>query len=391
MSTRARVALAFALCVVLLCAFGLPARACAQAESKQEVKDGEGLIYYLYLTACESCRAVSDMLDVLGTTVEMTRDGRQYQVALNIERINIGEQTDRALALFDAFEVPEDERLAPIILSGDSYYQGERAIGELIESGELGKLALSTAAETDGAYQPSASAQNAALNLGSAAVAGLVGGLNPCALSMLLLFISILINARTNVYLMTALFLLSKAVTYLLLGTALYRVFLAWNPTYLSLVARIALTVMALIFIGLNLHDAWAAYRKNYGHVANQLPAPLRRGLESVIRRMMEKGWLYTVILGPIVAAGEFLCAGQVYLATLLNTVSSGEASVNGIAALVIYCVCALIPMTITACAAIRCRNALSTSQVVLRNLPLIKLVSALFFVALLLGVWLLG
>jgi hypothetical protein len=187
-------------------------------------------------------------------------------------------------------------------------------------------------------------------------------------------------------------FLGAKFITYLLIGTLFLGAFQAWNPQWLQLAAKIALTALAAVLILFNLRDAWMARRERYGEIVNQLPTALRRGLQSRIRQALEKPFgplmLVVAALGVLVAAGEFLCAGQVYLATLLAAIQTGSGLGTLFPMLVGYCLAFLAPSAALSFAVARGQALLTVSEFVRRRMPLIKLVTALFLVLTLIYAW---
>lgn len=358
----------------------LPEYALSRAETT------DSTVYYLYVTACESCQRAKQVLDALPERVDVKMGDYEFQSELRLIPVDIGAETGLAYALFEEFGVPEEKRLAPIILIGDRYYQGAESIERFL-SYALGRgYGLQTPVIEGEAALP-------ALEWGGTALAGLIGGLNPCALSMLLLFLSLLANMNQRVGRMAALFLLSKFITYLLIGTVLLTVFQAWNPSWLPMAIKILLTVASLVLIALNLRDAWMARRERYGDIRNQLPAGMRRGLQSRIRSALEGGGvgaLLIVALGALVAAGEFLCSGQVYLATLLTALQKGQDTQRLLLMLIVYCAAFLVPSTALSLLIVKGKSALMLSEFMRRRMVLIKLITALFFAAVLVVVWLL-
>lgn len=362
---------------LLICALPLGA-ARAQAHPSK--------LYYLYITACESCQEASGLIEALPETIRVTVDGETAPSALEVEKINLTADNERAMAVFQAYNVPQEERTAPMILAGERYYPGVDAIRRFLSQDLPNGAAMGTPQILVEAGEP------AALSWGSILAAGFVGGLNPCALSMLLLLLTVLANLKASAARCAAVFLLAKFAAYLLIGTLLLGAFQAWNPTWLHLAAKIALTALSAVLIVLNARDAWMARQERYGQIKNQLPAPLRRGLQSRIRTALEKpfGPLYLVVaaLGVVVAAGEFLCAGQVYLATLLAAIQKGQDLCALFPMLVGYCLMFLLPSALLSFAVARGQALLTVSEFVRRRMPLIKLITALFFVAALLYVW---
>jgi cytochrome c biogenesis protein CcdA len=344
----------------------------------------DSTMYYLYVTACESCSRAKGIIDSLPKCAVVTIGDYSFESELSIHAVDIGADAGLAFALFEAFNVPEDKQLAPIVFIGGRYYQGaesiERFLAHAIARGE----GLRTPIITVDAPLP-------ALGWGPTVVAGFSGGLTPCALSMLILFLSIIANLKKNAGISAAIFLGSKFAVYLLIGTVLLTLFQAWNPAWLPTASKALLTAISAALIALNLRDAWMARRDRYGDIRNQLPIALRKGLQSRIRSALseKKGSFLLIIgLGIIVAAGEFLCSGQVYLAALLTALQKDRDAARLMGLLVTYCLAFLVPSAALCFLVIRGRSALELSEFMRRNMMAVKLVTALFFAAVLAIVW---
>ena len=78
---------------------------------------------------------------------------------------------------------------------------------------------------------PTAADEPATSSIWGTLIAGLVAGFNGCALSMLLMFVSIVLSIRKNAWPYVAAFLLSKLACYLLIGYVLLSLLQAINPT----------------------------------------------------------------------------------------------------------------------------------------------------------------
>ncbi len=344
----------------------------------------ESVVYYLYVSACESCARAAVVLDALPEQVRVQRGLFSFDSPVRVERINIGQNTPLALALFEEYRVPEDARIAPMAFVKDRYFAGANAIERGLASAvELGQ-AVGNALMTEAA-PPLPPAR-----IGPAALAGLVGGLNPCALSMLLLFLSLLLPLKKDAGRYAASFLLSKFITYLLIGTLLLSLLQAWNPSWLPRALKLFLSAYCIVLIVLNLSDAWAAHREAYGQVRNQLPRRVRGFLQSRIKdAMAAPGRLLPAVvsLGALVAVSEFLCAGQVYLATLLASLQHGS-GVQRLLPLVSYCVGFIAPSAALCVVLLRGKAMFEVSEWVRGRMSLIKLLTALLFALVLAYVW---
>ena len=86
-------------------------------------------------------------------------------------------------------------------------------------------------------------------------------------------------------------------------------------------------------------------------------------------------------LLGIVISAGEFLCTGQVYLATLLYMAQENGA-LNGelVGNLLIYITAMCVPMVILVLLVSKGKNVMSASRVSLKILPVAKLCYSIFF-----------
>ena len=210
------------------------------------------------------------------------------------------------------------------------------------------------------------------------------------ALSMLLLFVSLVLDSGRHAAPPVIAYLTAKFLCYLLIGFVLLNVFQRFNPAWLRPLARWLLTAIGAALILLNLSDAWHARRGELGEIRNQLPGGLRGGLRRLITRLTRSPALIpaSAALGFLVAGGEFLCAGQLYLMQLMAAVQAG---VQGQALLlVVYCAAFLAPSALVCGLLLAGRSRLAAAGFFARNMALIKLLTAAAMLLLIVTAWLL-
>lgn len=341
----------------------------------------DSVIYYVYLPACAGCAKAKEILDTLPRSVSVIRDGIPVESGVTVRQVDMSRELGLAQQLFTQYQVPEDEWMTPAVFFGSRYLLGSDAIAALPELVSDG-LAIGTPTFAV------KSADTSALSIAGSFAAGLVGGLNPCALSMLILFLTIVMQMDVRAISVTLVFLGAKGITYLVIGTALFSLLSAWNPQWLPLLSKWVMTAIAAALILLNGWDAAQSMRGRYGKVKNQLPKRMRGGLQNRIKTVLEGkrgSLLFSVAaLGITVAAGEFLCAGQIYLATILAAVRLG----GGATYLVVFCAGFLLPSAAVSAVALRCRSTFRVAGFFRERLALIKLVSCFFFLLMLIFIW---
>jgi len=90
------------------------------------LKPNHVTMVYFYRTTCPSCEELSPFINALPGMVNT--GGRQ--IPLNIIRINTrsGNNSDRVMAFFEKYRVPDIDRKVPIVFLEDSYLSGAESI-----------------------------------------------------------------------------------------------------------------------------------------------------------------------------------------------------------------------------------------------------------------------
>lgn len=207
--------------------------------------------------------------------------------------------------------------------------------------------------EQDGAFTPWA-----------VAAAGLVDGINPCAISTLVFFISLLAVARVRgraLWLAGALFCLASMAAYFAIGFGLLRAlhllegFGALRDAFNRMMAAVLILLALLSF-----RDAWRfASRREPGAVALRLPDALRdrlhRFMGAAVRQ--RRAAAAALVCGLVVTIIESVCTGQVYLPTLVYLVRSGQSVARNSLLLLLYNTAFIMPLVailVLACLGIR-------------------------------------
>ncbi|HEY8364388.1 MAG TPA: cytochrome c biogenesis protein CcdA [Haloplasmataceae bacterium] len=223
---------------------------------------------------------------------------------------------------------------------------------------------------------------------------GLIDGVNPCAMAMLILFVGIVLgsNTKKSTLINIAISYISGLfITYFLLGVVLIRFLSVIRPytTSLSTILNIFIIIFSLFFFIFNLHDFLVTRKKEYQKVKNQLPKGIQKLNKKLIKLFTEKMknknliivYFISFTLAVIIAFTEFLCTGQIYLPILLMI--SETSGVMGIIKLLLYNIMFVVPLIILAFVTIKARSAMETSNVIREKMHIIKLLSSILFLGL--------
>jgi hypothetical protein len=228
-------------------------------------------------------------------------------------------------------------------------------------------------------------------------IAGLIDGINPCAISTLVFFMSLLGVAkirRRRLLLLGISYCLASFLTYLALGFGLFRVLHLFSGfTVLRSAVEWGMAAVLLVLALLSFRDA-VRYRRSgrSGDVSLQLSTVMKKRIHGVMRHGLGSTSIFFggLLIGTAVTALESVCTGQVYVPTLVLILKDSTFSeTRAWMLLLLYNILFILPLVIVFIAVyfgLRTEVLLSWSR---RNVVSSKLLLGLFFVLMaLLIVW---
>lgn len=346
------------------------------------VPDRIQLLFFSTLS-CSNCEKAWEYLGTLPEHVNV--EGREYP--LDIINLSVAED-DNALFFSDLarqYNVPESEQKVPVLFLGDRWLAGENSIRKdtwelLMKGSGLGSTYQASVQEKD-------SGESNVFFLLKTLGVGFLNGFNPCALSIVLLFLSLLATMKEGFLKYSIAFLIGKFVAYVLMGIAVSMAVSAVSLQAFTVVRNVINVVLILFCIVLavgNLLDCYHAFRGEYGRIRVQLPRVLRRFNDRTVRAILNPAvgrlLLLVVFAGSmLIAVGEFFCTGQIYLASILQWLTR---SLGGVSYLtfVLYCTALCLPSAIITVMVNRGKSAMALADGSLKRMPWIKLANALLF-----------
>lgn len=161
--------------------------------------------------------------------------------------------------------------------------------------------------------------------LSAVLVAGILDGINPCAISTLVFFMSLLAVSKVRnqqLILLGISFCLASFATYLALGFGLLRILHLFS-VFKTVRAAIEWGMVAILLVlaSLSFRDAVRFRKSRDAHdVTLQLSSGMKQRIHGVMRRGLKTGHLVLggLFIGATVTALESVCTGQVYVPTLV-------------------------------------------------------------------------
>ena len=286
------------------------------------------------------------------------------------------------------YDVPKNKNLVPILYVGDTYFNGADNIINAIESG-----AVQAIMDQQSPLNPiefvyaDITFDDLWVLLGSTALLGILDAFNPCAIAMLLMFLSFLTDRKRSkaVFYICLSYILAIFVTYFILGTFLSMA-LALLVPYMIIFYSIII-VLSLVIAGLNFMDFFAARKKAYGEIKNQLP----RRFFSVTKKLMnhfsesiDSGditvYLIAFLIGMFVAIVEFPCSGQAFVAWTAIVVDRTAHVFLFSSLLFIYVLLFVSPLIVISAITLKSQNIMVVSNLLRNRLDIIKLINGLVF-----------
>ncbi len=352
---------------------------------------------YFYQKGCPKCDRASYLLKYF----------RERYPHLNIQSIDLNTDDGRRLneSLSNRLGLPPEKRLiAPSIFIGNDYLSpeeiSESKLEALIATYEKMETASPLKVEEREIQQAETSMIERFQSFGLVAIlaAGLIEGLNPCALATLIFFISYLTmvgRTRKEIFWVGMGFAGAGFVTHLLLGLGMLSFIQQFS--FFPLFSRMVfLTTFGLsLFLGIfSLYDYLQLKRGRPSKMTLQVPDSLKRRIHRIIRAREEdleagkevqtrRFLLAAVIIGFVVTLLQSTCTSQVYLPTILFVTHIPALRGSALFYLFLYNVLYIFPLVLIFVIVYWGTSSQQLGFFLQRRASTIKLLTALFFFSL--------
>ena len=254
-----------------------------------------------------------------------------------------------------------------------------------------------TPVETDEPQPPQAnSAQQMVIqqfekfNLGAIAIAGLLDGINPCAFTTIVFFISMLAylgKSKRQIIVVGAGFTFAVFVTYLLLGLGLLGAVKSFFVTQgiTKFVTRLV-AVFTFVLAAWSMLDLFKYLKtKDTQSMTLGLPKNIKARIHKAIRvGMGTRGLLAGALsVGAVVALLESVCTGQIYLPVIIFVAKSSTLRLDAIGYLLVYNLMFILPLVIIFIITYYGVSSQTLGSFLGKHIVLAKLTMALLFVGL--------
>ena len=315
-------------------------------------------VVYFHSPSCSDCKRVKALLPQV-----TERWGNRIALELrDVDNINVFNELLKYEEYYKATVAAP-----PAVFVGDKALVGDNAIIKQLGSAIRDALAKEIAtfspeiadsdknvvAETE-ALPSEVLNRFESLGPGAVAIAGLIDGVNPCAFTTIVFFLSMLAylkKTRREMLLVGTGFTVSMFIAYFLLGLGLLGTVKAFSVSHgLSNSLTWGVAILAFALAGWSLIDAARYVRTgDTKQVTLGLPKKVRDRIHKVIRTgLTTRGLLIgSLSIGFLVSILESICTGQVYLPTIVFMTRAPGMQASAIGYLLLYNVMFIVPLLV--------------------------------------------
>jgi glutaredoxin-related protein len=234
--------------------------------------------------------------------------------------------------------------------------------------------------------------------------AGLIDGINPCAFTVIVFFVSFLSlmgYKRREMALIGIAYIFAVFLTYLALGFGFFKVLYTMRGFYL--VSRMIYLVIGglSLFLGCLALNDYFRYKKTgkTDEMALQLPLPIKNKIHAIVGDYYRKDknsqskalWgllLSSLAVGFMISLLEAVCTGQLYLPTIIFVLKEGTLRARALFYLFIYNLMFILPLTLVLVFALFGFSSKQFEAFARKNLGIVKIAMAAIFFALGVVLW---
>lgn len=218
--------------------------------------------------------------------------------------------------------------------------------------------------------------------------AGLIDGYNPCAITVLVFFISLLVlrsKSKKDILFVGSAFTIGIGVSYFLLGVGLFSIISKWK--YFDEIAKwvyLATAIVTLALVIFTLGDYIKARQGKIKDMTLQLSIAEKKTIHSLLRNPKVQGLsIFSFLVAFPVSIVEFSCTGQTYLPTIVYIFSMPGLKARAFAYLTLYNIMFVLPLIVIVYLSYKGTTSERITHWFTNNITKIKLVTGLVFIIL--------
>ena len=222
---------------------------------------------------------------------------------------------------------------------------------------------------------------------------GLVDGINPCAFTVIVFFISFLAvygYKRRDLLCVGLSYCIAVYITYFLIGLGVFKFLYALSGYYLAVKAfYIFVSLFCFLLAGLSVYDYYKFTKTgDTKEMILQLPSFLKKNIHGVIGKGLRDkkersaiGLIVTAFLiGVAVSLLEAVCTGQVYVPTLVFILRNDQLRLKALFYLIVYNAMFVMPLVVIFLLALCGVSSQKLNDFLRKNVGILKIFLAFAF-----------
>jgi cytochrome c biogenesis protein CcdA/glutaredoxin len=352
-------------------------------------------LIFFYSNSCYECIKVKD--EFFPKIYERFKDRIEeieYRDIADIENYKL------FLGLKEQYKISQDLKV-PVIFFEGNFLSGRDAIIQRLEDlleNSLGKPGI----KKEKTLSFNLLAHFSTFTLMAVTSAGLIDGINPCAFTVIVFFISFLLlqgYKKKELAIIGIFFILAVFLTYLLIGLGFFGFFYSLKGFWLvRRIFNFAIGILSIILGMLAVYDFFRYKKtgKTEGLVL-QLPQVIKNRIHSLIglhyrksqdSKPQKKTVIFSLVLtafitGFFVSILEAVCTGQVYLPTITFILKTTQIKLQALGYLLLYNLAFIIPLLVIFLFALLGVTSERFAQFLKRHFLITKLLLAVLFFSL--------
>lgn len=371
----------------LIMLLGIFSNISIMAETKEPVNIN---LLYFGQDTCLECNIFSMNLELL------KEDFAKEGINLNITTYETTEDVNKSLLLNydETYKVPKNKQgVTPTVFIGEKSFVDDSNIEDDIKNEVLSMVKNSNIKDVKKIEDTSINniIEKATTLLNeftpiTVLTAGLIDGINPCAIAMLLFFISFLTISKKNqkeILLTGFFFILATFIAYFGIGVGLLKAVYFFKDAKIVMIVIYSITVLMSLYLSfLYLKDYFKVKNGEINEIQTQLSKNKKHKIHDFIKKHNTSKMIYlsAFISGFTIAFLEFSCTGQIYLPTITFLLSTGTTSTSALIYLLMYNIAFIIPLVCIVLSVYFGKKVFDISNILVSNLHKIKILGCVFF-----------
>jgi len=367
------------------------------AQGNNAGKEKSPRLLFFYSPTCHACHKTIQEV--------MPEIEKEYSGKITIEYLDISDINNYNLMLKLREEYNCQESGVPMVFLEEKiiigYQQIKQNLKELIQHTLNNKNKKNTLPIPESKKNTDLVSRFSSLGALPIIGAGLIDGINPCAFTVIVFFISFLTlqgYRKKELEIVGASFILAVFLTYVLIGLGLFR--FLYNLQHFYFISKVFYYLIALLCFVLflfSLYDLWLFKKTCKAEdMTLKLPVFIKNRIHSIIglyyRRKQEEGasrsgrrkiigiLISAFVCGFLVSLLEAVCTGQLYVPTIAFMLKHPQLKIKALLYILLYNVMFVVPLFLVLLFALWGVTSVGFSNFLKKHLVLVKSIMAALF-----------